>query len=293
MPRSAKLSIPTWREADLGLISWVAAEVGLIDHLTFVVVVIHLWRLPCLFFEKGVTHGHLIILTRHLLGIYHNPHLLLLFDGIPFFNPSLPINPSPLVSDAVLLVINVYVNDVKLVELLGPPLWDPVLNFVLQNLLVRTPRQSLRNWLLVKLEKLVVKLGNHLGSLFVQVQLFNNSLFYVSLCEPLDNISIWSDNQLRLDLRSYWLLPKNRFDARIFVLLKKINVAAAYIRDKLFIHLGNGWGWGHRKRRSARTLEVLWPKATHVLEFSLEASHILIGVLPSLDDVTVLGYLGR
>ena len=57
---------------------------------------------------------------------------------------------------------DVHADHILLVELLGPALWDPILDLVLDHDLVGALGQGLRQGLLVQLVKLVVELGDHL-----------------------------------------------------------------------------------------------------------------------------------
>ena len=81
---------------------------------------------------------------------------------------------------------NIHADNVLLVELLRPALWNPVLDLVLDHDLVRAFGEGLCQRLLVQLVELVVELGDHLldvGAFLLGVDLLEDGDLHVLLGE--------------------------------------------------------------------------------------------------------------
>ena len=81
---------------------------------------------------------------------------------------------------------NIHADNVLLVELLRPALWNPVLDLVLDHDLVRAFGEGLGQRLLVQLVELVVELGDHLldiGAFLLGVDLLEDGDLHVLLGE--------------------------------------------------------------------------------------------------------------
>ena len=268
----------------------------MVNHIALVVDLLLLWGLAILVLQHGVAHGDLrLILVLHLLGIYHDLHLRLLEDAVSLFDSALPVDLASLLVDTGLVVVNIDVHDVVLVELLRPPLRDAVLHFVLQDLFIWAFRQGLSNRLLMELKELVVELGNHLLVLLILVELVDNSLLNILFSITRDHIASWSDNQLRLDLRSDRLLSQDLLDVGILILLEQINVPAADVVHDVLIDLSDRRSRRNGERGSVLNIHVLRAHAHHLLELAVGrvALHILVRVGSTLDDVSILRDLRR
>lgn len=68
---------------------------------------------------------------------FDNAHLGLLLNSLSFFDHLSLVDLASLVLDARSLLVNVDVHYVVLMELFGPSLWDPILNFVFELVHVR------------------------------------------------------------------------------------------------------------------------------------------------------------
>ena len=79
---------------------------------------------------------------------------------VPLVDDHVPVDVASLVWDALPLD-DLHAHYIVLVELSGPPLWNPVLDLILDHGLVGTLGEGLRQRLLMQLIKLVVKLGDH------------------------------------------------------------------------------------------------------------------------------------
>ena len=81
---------------------------------------------------------------------------------------------------------NIHADNVLLVELLRPALWNPVLDLVFDHDLVRAFGEGLCQRLLVQLVELVVELGDHLldvGAFLLGVDLLEDGDLHVLLGE--------------------------------------------------------------------------------------------------------------
>ena len=119
-------------------------------------------------------HTRNLFLQRLLL---FQLELLSLTKGLVF------VDPTTLFRDLTLLVY-VLTENVLLVELASPSLGDPVLDLVLDGLLVWTLCQGSRQGLVMELVKLVVELGNHVLdvlALLFRVQFLQHSTLNVLL----------------------------------------------------------------------------------------------------------------
>ena len=89
------------------------------------------------------------------------------------------VDLSSFVFDAVLLIININVDDIIFMETLCPSLWNSIFNFFFHLFSIWTFSQSIINTLFMQFIKLVIKLSNHmlnLQSLLFLQQSINNCL---------------------------------------------------------------------------------------------------------------------
>ena len=126
-----------------------------------------------------------------------------LLNALSLLNSLCLVDLSTLFFNTGLLVINININNIILVELLSPPLRDSILHLILQLFSIWALGKCLTGGLLMKLIKLIVEFGNHflnVLSLFLLVNLVDNSLFNISLSVTGDDFATRAYDQLCLYL---------------------------------------------------------------------------------------------
>ena len=126
--------------------------------------------------DRVVDGGH----TRNL---FLQRLLLLQLELLSLTEGLVLVDPTTLLRDLTLLV-DVLTQDILLVELPSPSLRDPVLDFVLDRLLVWTLCQGCSQRLVMELIELVVELSNHVLdvlALLFRVQFLQHSTLNVLL----------------------------------------------------------------------------------------------------------------
>lgn len=116
----------------------------------------------------------------------HNSHMIFELLLLNLLHFSRLINLSSFLVDTSFLIIDIDVDDVVLVEFLRPSLRYPVLDLLLQDVLVRALGKGLLNTLFMQLIELIVEFSNHLLdvlSLFLLIEFVNNGLLQVHLGE--------------------------------------------------------------------------------------------------------------
>ena len=167
------------------------------------------------------------ILDRSLTADLVDQRLLTtIFVVISLVDDQVAVDIATLIWDA-LSFNDVHRDDIVLVELLGPPLWNSVFDLVLDHELVWTLGKCLCKRLLVQLIELVVELGDHVldvGTLFFSVKTLEDSNLHV----------LFSEGSLMHECKE-WILREDIFDLCVFVACKHAHVSLINLIDQLWI----------------------------------------------------------